>query len=154
MEKEHRPEDKDDQEKHTASEPIEEKRKDKARMKKPTAKRIRRNDKPPRKRQTKKWEIKKAPIKTTEPNNRQEEQEKDRKEQYTQEMKAEKANKETTTRKPTLWEDIGLAEYNPETRIWECRIDDCEAKMETTKKISHRRENTTRGNTLDPTNKT
>ena len=31
----------------------------------------------------------------------------------------------------TLWEDIGIAEYNQETRTWECRIGDCEAKIET-----------------------
>ena len=39
----------------------------------------------------------------------------------------------------TLWGDIGLVEYNRETGIWECRIDDCGANMETTKRISHHR---------------
>ena len=36
----------------------------------------------------------------------------------------------------TLWGDIGLVEYNQETRTWGCRIGDCETKIETAKRIS------------------
>ena len=35
--------------------------------------------------------------------------------------------------------NIGLSEYNPEMQIWECRIDDCEAKIEKSTGVSHHR---------------
>ena len=63
----------------------------------------------------------------TEPSNRQEERENDRMTLYTQELDAAKDDKD------------GLVGYNQETGIWECRIEDCEAKMETAKRISHHR---------------
>ena len=46
---------------------------------------------------------------------------------------------EQLIRKNTLLGKIGLAEYNPNKKIWECRIDECEAEIDTTKKISPRR---------------
>ena len=49
LDKGYQPEDKDDQEKHTEAVAIKEKRKDNSYMKKPTAARIRRNNKPPTK---------------------------------------------------------------------------------------------------------
>ena len=79
----------------------------------------------------------KEPTEMEKPSNRQEER--DRMGKYAQELSASKGDKELTERQHTLWEDIGLAEYKRETGIWECRIDDCEAKMETSKRISHHR---------------
>ena len=60
-------------------------------------------------------------------------------EQYTQEPDAAKGDKDkkVATRKHTLWGDVGLVEYIQETSTWECRIDSCEAKTETSKRISH-----------------
>ena len=48
------------------------------------------------------------------------------------------------------WGKIGLAEYNLNRKIWEFRIDDCEAEKDTTKKISHRRGNIALNTTSDP----
>ena len=96
------------------------------------------------------------PTELTDPSNRQEERENDRMGQYTQELDASKGDKDKKVagRKYTLWGYIGLVEYIQETGIWECRIDDCEARMETTKRISHHRGNIIRGNISDPTNRT
>ena len=64
--------------------------------------------------------------------------------------KRKTTREEQPTRKKPHWERIGLVEYNPEKRTWECRIDDCEAEIDTANKISHRRKNNTQNNTSDP----
>ena len=57
---------------------------------------------------------------------------------------------EQLTRKTHYWEKVGLVEYNPNKKKWEFRIDDCEAEIETVKKISPRRKNTILSTTLGP----
>ena len=75
------------------------------------------------------------PTEPTEPINRQEERDGDRMEQYAQELNAaeDDEDRKVEAKKHTLWGDIGLVDYNRETRKLECRIGDCESKMETAK---------------------
>ena len=84
-------------------------------------------------------EQKSQPCNRAEPITRQGEQGKCQPGPRTQRVEAEDEDCKMTTRKHTTWEDIGLTEYNSKTMTWECRIGDCDAKMETTKRISHHR---------------
>ena len=67
--------------------------------------------------------------------------------------KQEGKTTERTKRKTHYWEKVGLVEYNLDTNKWECRIDECEAEIDTAEKISPRRKNTTHDTTLDPKHK-
>ena len=48
--------------------------------------------------------------------------------------KQEEKTTEQTKRRTHYWEKVGLVEYNPDANKWECRIDECEAEIDTVKK--------------------
>ena len=45
----------------------------------------------------------------------------------------------TSCRERTCWGKIGLVEFNERTEKWECRIDDCQEEMDTSRKIAQHR---------------
>ena len=55
----------------------------------------------------------------------------------------------TSGRERTCWGRIGLVEFNERTEKWECRIDDCQEEMDTSRKISQHRKNTMENSTMD-----
>ena len=67
-----------------------------------------------------------------------------------EQQRGNEINQEEQPIRKTLLGKIGLVEYNPNKKIWECRIDDCEAGIDTTTKISPRRKNITPNTTLGP----
>ena len=67
--------------------------------------------------------------------------------------KQEEKTTEQTKRRTHYWGKVGLVEYNPDTNKWECRIDECEAEIDTVRKISPHRKNTTQNTTSDTKHK-
>ena len=56
----------------------------------------------------------------------------------TQEPNQEKAA-DRPERKYTMWGNLGLVEYNQEKQIWECRIENCEMQINTSRGMTRRR---------------